>query len=135
MRMYEIALFMLIFSVILSFVQVQGLFGNARFGVSEIPTENELINRLNQSQQGTSEYDPFGFQDATAFIGATIHGLQQVAYILYGATLGIGSTIGEVLGGSDAAHSVAAIIALPIWMVYLLALMQFIRGTGTKGMD
>jgi hypothetical protein len=137
MRMIDIALFLLIFNVLLSFVMAEGLFENEKFAAADPMIDSGYADSLNQSNitSGTAGFDPFGFTTATSFFTTTLNAVGFVVTTIYGATTALPAVISQVMGGSAEANSLGSMIAIAIWGVYLIGLMQFVRGVGTKGMD
>ncbi len=135
MRMIEIALFILIFNVAVSFAVTNNLYSNEMFGGFNPQLSNTYTDSLNQTTQPVITYDPFGFTAATNFIGTTIAGFTQILDVMYGATIGVGDTFGKMMGGTSEAHSIATMLAFPIWVIYIIGFAQFLRGVGAKGMQ
>lgn len=136
MRIYDIALFMLLVNVTMAFTVNQGLFESSRFG-SAIPLapDQELIGKLNASEQNATGWLSFGSSDATAFILQTLSALLNIVDIIWSSTFGIPWTITEFLGGSSAASAIGWLVGIPMWAVYIFAIAQFLRGVGAKGME
>jgi hypothetical protein len=137
MRMIEIAIFLLIFNVFISYSVNNNLFANDKFGSANPSIDDSYLESLNQSNtsSGSVGFDPFGFTQATSFFTTTLNAVTFVISTIYGATIALPSVMGQMLGGSPEAISIGFMLAFPIWAVYLIGLMQFLRGVGTKGMD
>lgn len=137
MRMIDIALFLLIFNVLLSFTMENNMFSNDKFAAADPTIDPGYADSLNQSnvETGSAAFDPFGFTQATAFFTTTLNSVIFVTTTIFAATTALPTVIAQVMGGSPEANAIASMLALAIWSVYLIGLMQFVRGVGTKGMD
>ena len=137
MRMLDIALFLLVFNVVLSFTMNEGLFSNDKFAAVNPTIDRGYASSLNQTNitTGSSAFDPFGFTQATAFFTTTLNSVTFVTTTIYGATTALPAVIAQAMGGSPEANTLGGILAIAVWSVYLIGLMQFVRGVGTKGMD
>ena len=135
MRIYEIALFMLLVNVLIAFSANQDLFSNSKFIGTTGTYDSDLIGGLNISAQNESGYRPFGGTESTNFILATLTALGNVVDIIWRSTVGLQYTLTQFMGGSAAAASVAWVIAIPVWLVYIFAIAQFLRGVGGKSIQ
>lgn len=135
MRIYDIALFMLLLNVVLAFTANQQIFSNSKFGGQLPGYDPHMITDFNISEVNESGYKPFGESSGTSFILSTLTALGNVVDIFWRSTLGLQPSVAQMLGGDSAANDVAWLLAAPSYLVYFFAIAQFLRGWGAKGAE
>ena len=135
MRVYDIALFILLVNVISGFTVSQGLFSNEKFGTGGPIEDEDLTESLNLTAQDETGWKPFGGLPVFNFILSTLSALGNVVDIIWTAVFGLQPLVAQFLGGGAAANNVAWLITMPAWLVYIFAIAQFLRGIGAKGME
>lgn len=132
MKMYEIALFLLIFNIAIALVNVSGAFPseyNKQPDENFISTGQEQIEGFNASTVQVSEGN-----DYIQAVGNALGGLFMFISVVFYSTVAIGPTISGILGNSAEAQQLGNYIAAIVYFIYITALVQIWANRGFRGM-
>lgn len=125
MKVYEIALFILLIQVSIAFFNATGIFG------ATMVADTEYTNQINNTYQGATFSDSPVAQDNVSwdFWGV----LKSIFY--FGSVFLLGVALPPyVLVQFGIPLSLACIVSVPIFLIYIVGLIQLIRGVGFEGM-
>ena len=133
MKIYEIALFLLVFQVSIGLVNSSGAFASQLDQSSDIgfiTTAKDSLEQSNLTQSEVSQGNDF----LTA-VGNFLYSSTLFVTTLGSSMLLVGNNIGIMLGGSDAAYDIGRNISYIVYFIYLVAAIQFIGNRSFKSFE
>lgn len=135
MRAYDIALFLLVFNIVLATTNELEIFDNSKFSHKTLQADNDYIQNVNASADEATGFSIYGLQEIWQYLANVLSPVAQVISIVGKSTVMVNYLIADILGNTTEAQQIGNLLAIPIYIVYLAGLWQFIRGTGFRGMD
>lgn len=128
MKMYEIALFVLVFNIAIAMVNVSG--GFTGFDRAEDPV-------LQTTYVTNVSLDPPQVSQGNDYLNAVGNFIQGLTFFLnFGySVIAVEGTITNVLGGSQQAQDFGRMVSYIVYCIYGLAIMQYVANRGFKGME
>lgn len=127
MRAYDIALFIVVFHVVLTLLAQTGLFSSS----VSIQADSPYLEFINQTKENTTYEHPPSVPD---FATATVNILFGIAnaVVLFTASVGLVPFTMMDLG---VPVEIAIQLQILIWFVYMIGIAQFWSGRSTKGAE
>lgn len=126
MKVYEIVLFIFLINIMIALANATFL-----FNVHLVPNQ-EFINTINNTYQNASFYDSPVSQEG--FLGDFWGVLKSIGYFATIFAVGVAFP-GYVLIQFGVPVTIALIISVPVWFLYVVGFIQLIRGAGFEGMS